>query len=124
GKVGVPDAILQKRNHLDDAEYEIMKSHVLIGADFFKNPQAEWDTLAYEITLNHHEKWDGTGYPGQVSDPHMKYTQGEGKKGYAIPLSARIVAIADVYDALISKRIYKDPWEEQKVLHHIRQQSG
>jgi len=112
GKVGIPDALLQKKGPLDEAEFELMKGHVGFGAAFFQNPHSEWDTLALEITLNHHQHWDGTGYPQPA------------KKGLAIPLSARIVALADVYDALISRRAYKDPWEEETVLHHIRVQKG
>lgn len=112
GKVGIPDALLQKKGPLNDAEFELMKEHVRFGAEFFKDPHSEWDTLALEITLNHHQHWDGSGYPAPA------------KKGMAIPLSARIVALADVYDALISKRAYKDPWEEEAVLHHLRTQKG
>jgi len=112
GKVGIPDALLQKNGPLNEAEFEQMKNHVGFGAEFFKNPHSEWDTLALEITLNHHQHWDGTGYPAPA------------KRGAAIPLSARIVALADVYDALISRRTYKDPWEEESVLHHIRTQRG
>ena len=112
GKVGIPDALLQKNGPLNEAEFEQMKTHVNFGAEFFKNPHSEWDTLALEITLNHHQHWDGSGYPAPA------------KKGMAIPLSARIVALADVFDALISRRAYKDPWEEESVLHHIRSQKG
>ena len=125
GKVGIPDAILQKKGPLNDEERERMKMHVLLGACYFANPQSEWDTLAREITLNHHERWDGTGYPGAVSDAKLeRMPLSPGKKGPEIPLSARIVAVADVYDALSSKRAYKDAWEEERVLHHMRTESG
>lgn len=112
GKVGIPDALLQKKGPLTPEEFETMKGHVTFGAEFFKDRHSEWDTLAWEITMNHHQKWDGSGYPAPA------------KRGMAIPLSARIVALADVYDALISRRAYKDPWEEEAVVHHIRSQKG
>jgi HD-GYP domain-containing protein (c-di-GMP phosphodiesterase class II) len=125
GKVGIPDAILQKPGPLDIEERERMKMHVLFGACYFENPSSAWDTLAREIALNHHERWDGTGYPGAVSSLHLERLPGlPGKKGREIPLSARIVAVADVFDALGSKRAYKDAWEEERVLHHMRQESG
>jgi HD-GYP domain-containing protein (c-di-GMP phosphodiesterase class II) len=125
GKVGVTDAILKKREDLTTAEYDSIKRHTVYGAQFFENPTSEWDTLAYEVALNHHEKWDGTGYPGVVTDIHERnLVFGPGKKGSTIPLSGRIVAIADVYDALIFKRAYKDAWEEDRVLFHIKEQSG
>ena len=112
GKVGIPDALLQKSGPLNEQEFDLMKEHVRYGAEFFKNPHSEWDTLALEITMNHHQHWDGSGYPAPA------------KRGLAIPLSARIVALADVYDALISRRAYKDPWEEEVVLHHLRAHKG
>jgi HD-GYP domain-containing protein (c-di-GMP phosphodiesterase class II) len=125
GKVGVSDAILKKREQLTKEEFAAMRYHTLYGAQFFEHPTSEWDTLAYEVALNHHEKWDGTGYPGVVKDIHDKNLQfGPGKKGSTIPLSARIVTLADVYDALIFKRAYKDAWEEDRVLFYIKEQSG
>jgi HD-GYP domain-containing protein (c-di-GMP phosphodiesterase class II) len=125
GKVGVTDAILKKREDLTKAEYESIKYHTVYGAQFFENPTSEWDTLAYEVALNHHEKWDGTGYPGLVENIHDKaLVFGPGKKGSTIPLSGRIVTLADVYDALIFKRSYKDAWEEDRVLFYIKDQSG
>jgi HD-GYP domain-containing protein (c-di-GMP phosphodiesterase class II) len=125
GKVGVSDAILKKVEELTREEFDSIKYHTLYGAQFFENPTSEWDTLAYEIALNHHEKWDGTGYPGAVEDIHARgLSFAAGKRGSAIPLSARIVALADVYDALSCKRVYKDAWEEDRVLFHIREQSG
>jgi hypothetical protein len=125
GKVGIPDAILQKNGPLNEEERDRMKMHVLLGACYFENPQSEWDTLAREIALNHHERWDGKGYPGAISDASLlRMPNAPGKKGPEIPLSARIVAVADVYDALISKRAYKDAWEEDRVLFHMRDESG
>jgi response regulator RpfG family c-di-GMP phosphodiesterase len=125
GKVGIPDVILKKTIDLTREEFEVVKLHTVYGAQFFENPSSEWDTLAYEICLNHHEKWDGSGYPGTVLDIHDKNIKfGPGKKAAAIPLSARIVAIADVYDALICKRVYKDAWEEDRVLRHLKQNAG
>ena len=125
GKVGIPDIILKKTNDLTRDEFEVVKLHTVYGAQFFENPSSEWDTLAYEICLNHHEKWDGSGYPGTVPDIHARNIKfGPGKKGAAIPLSARIVAIADVYDALICKRVYKDAWEEDRVLQYLKANAG
>jgi len=125
GKVGVSDAVLKKREDLTREEFEAIKYHTVYGAQFFENPSSEWDTLAYEVALNHHERWDGTGYPGTVKDIHEKgLTFGPGKKGAGIPLSARIVTLADVYDALICKRVYKDAWEEDRVLFYLKDQAG
>jgi putative two-component system response regulator len=100
GKVGIPDAILQKPGALDAAEWEIMKTHARLGAEAIEQAERDADRpvefldLAKEIALWHHEKWDGSGYP-------------DGLAGDAIPVSARVMAIADVFDALICARVYK-----------------
>ena len=102
GKVGIPDAILQKPGKLDAEEWEIMKTHACLGAeaieqaDLDSQKQLAFLTLAREIARWHHERWDGAGYP-------------DGLQGEAIPVSARLMALADVFDALISPRVYKAP---------------
>jgi len=101
GKIGIPDRVLQKPGKLDPEEWEIMKKHTLIGAEILKDSKVEFMKLAEEIALAHHEKWDGTGYPRKL-------------KGKEIPLGARIVALADVFDALTSERPYKQPMELEK----------
>lgn len=105
GKVGISDRILLKPGRLNDDEFAIMKSHTVIGYEtlhsaFEKNPKAAYLRMSAEIARAHHERFDGTGYP-------------DGLVGETIPLSARIVAVADVYDALISKRIYKDAFSHE-----------
>jgi response regulator RpfG family c-di-GMP phosphodiesterase len=81
--------------------------------------------MSAEIALNHHEKWDGSGYPGRIADIFADHVDlGPGKQGEEIPLAARIVALADVYDALVSKRAYKEPFSEEEALEIIRQQAG
>ena len=106
GKVGVPDNILSKPGKLDSNEWGIMKSHTTIGGDTLravdeKHPGNDFIRMGIEIADNHHEKWDGSGYPA-------------GKKGEEIPLSARILALADVYDALTSSRCYKEAFSHDK----------
>jgi putative two-component system response regulator len=100
GKVGIPDCVLLKPGRLSDDEFDIMKTHTLIGAETLDAalrdfPQARFLRIARDIALSHHERWDGKGYPN-------------GLAGTDIPLAARIVAVADVYDALTSKRAYKE----------------
>jgi HD-GYP domain-containing protein (c-di-GMP phosphodiesterase class II) len=125
GKVAISDLVLKKNGPLSNAEFTQMKGHVIMGARLFKDSTSDWDDMAAEIALNHHEKWDGTGYPGNNADPNAKgCPAGPGKKGTEIPLTARIVALADVYDALTSQRAYKDCWPEDKVLRHIRMEKG
>lgn len=111
GKIGIPDAILQKNGKLDDAEWQVMRSHAQIGADIIGEHPSGLLQMARSIALTHHEKWDGTGYPN-------------GLKGEDIPLTGRIVAIADVFDALTSVRPYKAAWSVEEALELLRRESG
>lgn len=110
GKIGIPSKILNKPGKLTDEEFEIMKSHSVIGADILKDlPVHQSEPLvkaAYEICRWHHERWDGRGYP-------------DGLKGDEIPISAQIVALADVYDALTSVRVYKPPFSHEEAVEMI-----
>ncbi len=116
GKVGIPDAILLKPDRLTDDEYEIMKEHTKLGAEILAvdgqgSNVGGFLKIAEEIALCHHEKWDGTGYP-------------RGLKGEDIPLPGCIMALADVYDALISKRYYKPPFSHEKAMGIIKDGKG
>ena len=130
GKVAISDAVLKKPARFTPEEYRIMQNHTLYGASLFSDISSPMDSLAKDIALTHHENWDGTGYPGWVNPDSGKIERadGEGKpigrKGEEIPLGGRIVAIADVYDALCSKRVYKEPWDEKEVLKELRKLSG
>ena len=125
GKVGIEDMILKKPGPLSAREFDIMKFHPVHGAKLFANPASELDKMSRDISLYHHERWDGTGYPGRIEDIDASPpVTGKPWKGKEIPLSARITALADVYDALCSKRVYKEPWPEIKVLDQIRKDSG
>ena len=116
GKVGIPDAVLLKPGRLTPAEFEIMKQHPVLGGDSLGEAEKELGEssflfLAREIAYSHHEKWDGSGYP-------------KGLKGNDIPLSGRLMALADVYDALIFKRVYKPAFSHQKTREIIIQDKG
>ena len=131
GKVSIPDSILKKNGRLTDEEFKVMQTHTWRGAALFKPITSFVDEIAVEIALRHHENWDGSGYPGFINKEtaeaeRLDYATGknQGLKGDEIPLSARIVSIADVYDALSSRRIYKDAWEEDEVLNEIKNSSG
>ncbi len=125
GKVGIEDKILKKPGSLNPEEFDTMRFHPIHGARLFANPTSELDKMSRDISLYHHERWDGTGYPGRVEDIDASLpVTGEPWKGKQIPLSARITALADVYDALCSKRVYKDPWPEGQVLDQIRKDTG
>ncbi len=117
GKVGISDNILKKPARLTPDEFDVMKQHSRFGAQLFSNSSNEMDQMSYEVTLHHHQKWNGTGYPSRAED-------GETLAGEDIPLAARVVALADVFDALSSRRCYKEPWEEEKVFELIRRESG
>ena len=97
GKIGIPDHVLLKPGQLDPDEWEIMKTHAAAGARILKDSDSEFIQMGERIALSHHEKWDGTGYP-------------DGLEGESIPIEARIAAIADVFDALTTRRPYKEPF--------------
>lgn len=125
GKIAISDLILKKPAGLDSEEFNIMKFHTIYGARLFENASSDLDEMAAEIALNHHEKWDGGGYPGHIDDIFSdRVSLGRGKQGEEIPLCARIVALADVYDALGSKRSYKEPLPEDQIIEYIEAQSG
>jgi putative two-component system response regulator len=111
GKIGIPDLILLKPAQLNPPEWKIMKQHTVIGAKILKGSDAEFIRLGETIALSHHEKWDGSGYPNRL-------------KGMAIPVAGRITAIADVFDALTSKRPYKEAYSLEESLAIIRKGRG
>jgi putative two-component system response regulator len=111
GKIGVPDAILLKPEKLNDAERQIMRTHTTVGAELLSKSNIPHMQMAEEIARHHHEWWNGSGYPGNVS-------------GSAIPLAARITSLADVFDALTHKRPYKVAWPVQAALDEIARLKG
>lgn len=117
GKVGIEDSVLLKPGKLEPEEFDVMKRHAQIGGDALAATQ-RWNmteqnflSMGREIAYYHHERWDGAGYP-------------KGLKGEEIPLAARIMALADVYDALVSKRVYKEPMSQEKACQIIQDEAG
>lgn len=111
GKIGIPDRVLLKQGPLDPDEWDLMRSHCALGARILSGSNLPLLDMAAEVALYHHERWDGSGYPGGLS-------------GENIPLTARIVAVCDVFDALLSHRPYKQPWTLDKALAHLASIAG
>jgi putative two-component system response regulator len=111
GKIGVPDHILLKPGKLDDSEWEIMREHPQFGADIIGEHESEILKTSKIIAMTHHEKWDGSGYPLKL-------------KGEEIPIEGRIIAIADVFDALTTERPYKKAWTVEDAVNLIDENSG
>ena len=111
GKIGTPDHILRKPGTFTQAERDIMEEHTMIGEKILADSEQPLIVMARSIAGNHHEKWNGTGYPRQI-------------KGENISIAARIVAVADVYDALVTHRVYKAAWDINRALEHIKSESG
>jgi HD-GYP domain-containing protein (c-di-GMP phosphodiesterase class II) len=132
GKVAISDLILKKPGRFTPEEYEVMKQHTIFGARLFEELYSDIDDVAMAVTLNHHERWDGNGYPGHIDLltgfplAGLENADGSarGKKEEDIPLFGRIVAIADVFDALSNKRCYKDAWDSKAVIEELRNESG
>ena len=107
GKIGLPDEVLRKPGRLTELEFELVKTHTLIGHQILEGSDSRLLRAAAEIAVTHHERWDGGGYP-------------HGLAGEAIPLTGRVVAVADVFDALTTKRAYKDAWSTKDAFEYIR----
>lgn len=135
GKVGISDVVLKKPGRFDEYERSVMKSHTCIGAQLFDPPETEVDVMARDVALCHHERWDGKpeGYPGLFYSKEGHYSDftvgkpldpSEPLKGEEIPLAARIVAVADVFDALSHKRCYKEAWSLDDAFNEILNGAG
>jgi response regulator RpfG family c-di-GMP phosphodiesterase len=116
GKVGISDLVLKKPGRLTEEEFAIMREHTKLGAAILAADSGEIATYASEIAMHHHQKWNGTGYAGATSEGRLA--------GEDIPLSARITAIADVFDALVSPRCYKKPWTFEEAMALLNREAG
>jgi len=111
GKIGIPDSVLLKPEKLDPEEWKIMQTHVDIGVEILSGSDSSLMNMAAEVAQNHHEKWDGSGYPCALV-------------GEDIPLTGRIVAVADVFDALTTERPYKKAWAIDEAIEFLKEQRG
>jgi two-component system response regulator RpfG len=111
GKIGIPDQILLKPGKLEDGEWQVMRKHPVIGHEILKGSASKYVRMGALIALGHHEKYDGSGYPNGLVGDH-------------VPLCARIVAVADVYDALTSVRPYKTAWASEQAFEYLHGQTG
>lgn len=111
GKIGIPDALLEKRDPLETHEWKTIRSHTLVGADLLDGDASPLMQMARSIAMSHHERWDGSGYP-------------RGLSGQAIPIAGRVVALADVFDAMISERPYRAAWAIKDAVEYIQNNSG
>lgn len=132
GKVAISDNILKKPGRFTPEEFQIMKLHTLFGANLFADIYSDFDESASIVAISHHERWDGNGYPGHIDPLTQKALPGFekedgtaiGLRGEEIPFFGRIVAVADVYDALSCRRCYKEAWNEDEVVENIRGEAG
>ncbi len=125
GKVALSSAVLSQKDEFTDEDKAAMVWHTILGARLFHKRSSVWDKVAFEVTLSHHERWDGNGYPGKLENIFSDaLPSGPGLREKEIPLSGRIVAIADVFDALVSPRSYKEAWDTDSAFLYLKNKAG